>query len=398
MESSQHNEGANTPQISNTTSGHRPSSETKAADDRGKPGYCPADQLRPHLVRSQAEARLVVRSPENLRLHTVLRDLDMIDVVEELNDAARLRDQSAAEPILITTNGTILAGFGRWRLAVCERRHEIHCIEYQLSEDESLQFMLSHHQTRRGWNAFFRIRLALTLEPYFQQRALDNMRAGGKYKGLANLPAAQHLDVRQQIADLAAVGTRNVSNVKTILKTAHPQLITALLNGTLTINGAMQFCKFSKAQQLEHFIRHIEDREINKVIRRSITRSNATKISLDVSTVLDALQQQEARQSGSVVVQVGRFQHTVILIGQDLLTGPYFQKELDLHEIPQPESRGPLRRDVSYSLSYMSLPCGCFIALHSFCVPAGRRHRRAEWDSRSAYHRVRLYPVQLFTF
>jgi hypothetical protein len=47
-----------------------------------------------------------------------LRDLDVIDVVEEINDAARLKDQSAAEPVLITTNGTILAGFGRWRLAV----------------------------------------------------------------------------------------------------------------------------------------------------------------------------------------------------------------------------------------------------------------------------------------
>ena len=26
------------------------------------------------------------------------------------------------------------------------------------------------------------------------------MRAGGKYKGLANLPEAQHIDVRQEIA------------------------------------------------------------------------------------------------------------------------------------------------------------------------------------------------------
>ncbi|MGA2904334.1 MAG: hypothetical protein ABSD98_10915 [Candidatus Korobacteraceae bacterium] len=257
----------------------------------------------------------------------------MIDVVEELNEAARSKDQSAAEPILITTNGTILAGFGRWRLAVFERRHEIHCLEYQFSEDDSLQFMLRHHQTRRGWNAFFRIRLALTLEPYFQQRALENMRAGGKYKGLANLPEAQHLDVRQEIADLAAVGTRNVSNVKTILKNAHPRLITALLNGTLTINGAMQFCKLSKAQQLEYFIRHIEDRETIKVIRRYVTRSKKEKISPDIGAALDALQQQEARQPGSVVVQIGRFQHTVILIGQDLLSGPYFQKELDLHEI-----------------------------------------------------------------
>lgn len=287
------------------------------------------------MVISRLEGLPVVRSPKSLRLHRALAELEMIDVAEELNDAARLKDQPGAEPILITTNGTILAGFGRWRLALLKGRHEVHCIEYQLSEDDSLQFMLSHHQTRRGWNAFFRIRLALTLEPYFQQRALDNMRAGGKYKGLANLPEAQYMDVRRQIADAAGVGTRNVSNVKTILRNAHPRLIAALLNGTLSINGAMQFCNLPKAEQLEHFIRHSEDRETNKVIRRSITRPKKEKISTDIAAVLDALQQQEARQPGSVVVKVGRFQHTVILIGQDLLTGPYSQKELELREMPR---------------------------------------------------------------
>jgi hypothetical protein len=340
LESSPHHEATNTAEISNTTSRRQSTSGIEAADDGSDPEYGPADQFRPYLVRSQAEGRLVVRSPENLRLHVALRDLDLIYVVQELNDAARLNDPSTVEPIFITADGTILAGFSRWRLAVLEGWNELPCIEYQLSNDDSLQFMLSHHQTRRGWNAFVRVRLALTLEPYFQQKALENMRAGGKYKGLANLPEAQHLDVRQQIADLAVVGTRNVSNVKTILKTAHPQLITALLNGTLTINGAMQFCNLPKAEQLEHFIRHIEGCETNKVIRRSISQSKKEKISPDVGAVLDALQQQEARRPGSVVVKVGRFQQTVILIGQDLLTGPYFQKELDLHEISRSAQTG----------------------------------------------------------
>lgn len=91
-----------------------------------------------------------MRSPQDIRLHVALRNLDLIDVVTELNEAVRLKDQFPTEPILITTNCTILAGFGRWQLAVFERRHEIPCIEYQLGEDDSLQFMLSHHQTRRG--------------------------------------------------------------------------------------------------------------------------------------------------------------------------------------------------------------------------------------------------------
>jgi hypothetical protein len=326
----------------------QPQCTYKLSDDLDKLGVVRhVDELHPdpsyirrHITfnptaTSRLAARPVVHSPEQLRLHRALEEIRWTGVIDEFNDAARLTNPSVTEPILITTNGTILAGFGRWRLALFERRQEVHCIEYQLSEEESLQFILQHHKPRRGWNAFVRIRLALTLEPDLQQRALDNMRAGGRYKGWANLPEAQHIDVRQQIADAAGVGTRNVSNVKRILKNAHPRLIEALLNGTLSINAAMQFCNLPKAKQLENFIRHIEEHETKKVIRGSIIRSKKENLSPNVGEVLDALQQQEARQSGSVVVQVGRFQRTVILVGKDLLNGPYSQKELHLHEIPR---------------------------------------------------------------
>lgn len=260
---------------------------------------------------SRLEGRPVVRSPEHLRLHRALDELKWIDVIGELNEAARLTNPSVTEPILITTNGTILAGIGRWRSAVFDSRHEINCIEYPLSEDESLQFIIRHHQPQRGWNAFIRIRLALTLEPYFQQRALDNMRAGGKYKGSANLPEAQHIDVRQEIAHAAGAGARNVSNVRTILQTAHPRLIEALRDGRLTINRAIQWCRQSKAQQVEQFTRYSWERETGKVVHQSIGRLKEDKTSFDLVTVLDALQQQEARQPGSVVVRVGRLQRTI---------------------------------------------------------------------------------------
>ena len=44
--------------------------------------------------------------------------------------------------------------------------------------------------------------------------------------------------------------------------------------------------------------RHAEEREINKVIRRSIAQSNKEPASPDAAAVLDALQQQEAPQPG----------------------------------------------------------------------------------------------------
>jgi hypothetical protein len=280
-------------------------------------------------VMNRLEGHPVICSPEQLRLHRALEELGWTGEIDELNDAARLKEQYVPEPILIATNGTILAGIGVWRLAVFERRHEIYCIEYPFSEEEALKFIISHHQPQRGWNAFIRIRLALKLEPCLQQKALDNMRAGGKYKGSANLPEAQHIDVRQEIARVAGVGARSVSNVKTICEIAHPRLKEALRDGTLTINRAIQFCKLPRAEQLEQFIRYSEERATNKVIRRSIPQLKK-KASLDVVAVLDALQRQEARQPGSVAVRVGRHKRTVVLIGQDLLAGPHSQKELQL--------------------------------------------------------------------
>jgi hypothetical protein len=265
-----------------------------------------------------------------LHLHPALEKVGWVGLVDELNDAARSAIHPIHDPILIATDGTVLAGFGRWRLAVFEQVPEIYCIEHPLSADNSLAFMLTHHQTQRGWNAFVRIRLALTLKFSLQQAALNNMRFGGKYKGLANLPEAQHVDVRQQVADMAGVCPRNVANVETILEIAHSTLIEALGNGTLKINRAMQLCKLPRPEQLVEFIRYSEERATNRVIRRSIPQPQENEASPDVLAVLDALQCQEARQPGSVAVRVGRHKRTVVLIGQNYAARPHSQKELKL--------------------------------------------------------------------
>ena len=88
----------------------------------------------------------------------------------------------------------------------------------------------------------------------------------------------------------------------------------------LTIHGAMRLCKLSQAEQLKQFIRESEDREIDKIIRQSIAQPKKEQTIPDVSAVLEALKQQETRKPGSVVVRVGRHAHTVIVVGEELLT------------------------------------------------------------------------------
>jgi len=274
----------------------------------------PAGEIRPSVGRP------VMRRPDRLRLHPALQELGWTGSVRELNDAARVEEQAVCDPVLISQNGTLLAGFGRWRLALLQHKDEIACIEYPFDDDESLQFILAHHQPSRAWNAFVRVRVALTLVPHLQQRALENMRAGGKYKGSAKLPEAQAIDVRQQIAAIAGVGARNVSNVQFILARAHPRIKDAMRDSQLTINRAVRLCKLPFFKQFEEFIRCTEERERKKVIRRSITRAEQITTSLDVLIVLRHLQQRETQQPGSVSVQIGPCQATVVFKVRESIT------------------------------------------------------------------------------
>lgn len=290
--------------------------------------------VQPHLLNPNAIARPwgrpVTRLRGKLQLHRALQEIGWTGVIDEFNAVDRLKEHSVPDPILITRNGTILAGFGRWRLALFEGQNEIHCIEYPLSEDEALQFIISHHQAQRGWNAFVRIRLALKRERYFQQRALDNMHAGGKYKGSTNLSEADRIDVRQEIAKLAGTGTSNVSKVKAILRSAHPNIIAALQNGLLSIHRAWLWSKLLKLEQRLEFARHEEERTQRKILHEFLPKP--ANVSIDPAQVIDALQRLEARQPGSIDIHASRRRRrTVVILGQDSSRLPIDQKGLDWH-------------------------------------------------------------------
>jgi hypothetical protein len=260
-----------------------------------------------------------------------MKELGWTGVIDELNDAARLKYLSVPEPILITTNGTILAGFGSWRLALLEGRQEINCIEYPLGEDDhALQFTLSHHQTQRGWNDFVRICLALKLELSSRQRARDNMRAGGKYKGSTNLSEADRIDVRQRVAKRAGTGTGNVSKVEAILRSAHPNVIAALQNGLFSIHRAWLWTKLPKLEQRMEFAGYEQRRTQRKILHEFLTKPSS--VSLDPAQVIEALQRLEGRRPGSIDIRASRRRRrTVVILGQDFSRLPGAQKEIDWH-------------------------------------------------------------------
>ncbi len=275
----------------------------------------------------------VTRFPNQLRLHPAFEKLAGISTVGDLNYAGLIRNEplgNQATLLLISKQGIILEGVGRWRFALLEGISEIHCLEYQINEDEALSFIISHHRARRQWNRFVLICLALTLESALQERAMSNMQAGGRFKGSAKLPEAQHIDVREQIGKLAGVGAHYVSDVKAILRAAHSKLIEALSNGTLSIPRALRLIKFSKSEQLLRFAQEFEDRSLDKVIRKCVTTSSKTETRPDVLGLLEALLKLEMKRPGSVRLRRLRGAGAGCLVLQDLSNSEILQAELKL--------------------------------------------------------------------
>jgi hypothetical protein len=267
------------------------------------------------VANGRKEGRPVARFSEQLRPHRALDATGWTDI-HEINEAARRKFQLVAEPILITTQGIILSGINSWRLALSEGEKHIPCIEYDLDETECIEYILATHRTRSRWNSFVRIRLALTLEPCFQQRALDNMRAGGKCKGSTNLSKADRIEVRREIANAAGTGTGNVDKVKAILRSAHPNLIAALQNGSLRIHRAWKWCRLSKLQQKEEFAIYEEEQTHRKILREFGGQSQA---SFDQRQALEALQLFDTRHPGQIEVRRSVRKGTVVILGQDLV-------------------------------------------------------------------------------
>src|SRR5690242_6991543 len=203
----------------------RPSMKTPTASPVSPDRHVltPASELRPSVSALRNEALLsplisigrnglgghqAVRSPGALRLHPAFNELNLADWL--IHSESQGKPKDVHEPILISNQGILLVGFAEWHAAVCAGQGEIICIEFALSADEALQLILTLHRPRATWNDFTRTELALEQEAFFQSKALSNQIAGGKHKGLANLPKAQHIDVRKKIADLAGVSPRTV--------------------------------------------------------------------------------------------------------------------------------------------------------------------------------------------
>jgi hypothetical protein len=91
---------------------------------------------------------------------------------------------------MITRDRKIIDGYARSELARQLDKDTILCLEHDLSEAESLRWLIQTHLPCRGLNAYCRTLLALDLEQSLKDKARANQLAGGRNKGWSNLTEA----------------------------------------------------------------------------------------------------------------------------------------------------------------------------------------------------------------
>jgi hypothetical protein len=216
--------------------------------------------------------QLANRPLHELRPHPSYVQHQLSVSASQLSSLAGLGRLAFREPIVITRNGIVVHGYARWELARRQGRQTILCLEYDLTDEEALHWLIQSHRPLRGLNSYSRVLLALNLEPSLQERARANQQAGGQTKGSSNLTEAQRLDVRSEIAVIAGVSTGNVTKVKQLRETAHPRVDLAVRTGEISIHKGWQWSRLSPQQQSRQLAEYKSRKGTSQTSRRLIQR------------------------------------------------------------------------------------------------------------------------------
>jgi hypothetical protein len=215
----------------------------------------------PHTETGSAGIQnpFVICFVQELRPHPAYVRHKLSVQASQLAALTNLGDLAFQYPLIITRSRLIIDGYGRCELAKQKGRATLRCVEYDLTQEQALEWLLQTHRRVNGLNDFTRIELALDLEPYFQEKGQLNQQAGGRSKGLSKLTKAGRVDVRQKIGEIAGASPGNVRKTKNILANGCFSVVQAARVGEISINLADKWSRESRARQEEYLrLRRIE--------------------------------------------------------------------------------------------------------------------------------------------
>jgi hypothetical protein len=275
------------------------------------------------------------RLVDNLHPHPAYARHHLGVSASKLSALVQVGDLAFREPIVISRTGTIIDGHARWELARRQGRSTLPCIEYVLSEEEALQWLIQRHGRSDYLNAFCRILLALELEPWLTEQARSHRRVGGENKGSSKLTEADRLDVRSRIAGVAGASTGNVTKVKQLIAAADPEILQALRSGEIVIHRAWLWRALTLAEQRRALMSYRGEKGVGKTIRdllrKHVSKPPANPVAaVEMPSLVRRFSQLDARELSSFDVAVLKLPGKALFITEELLKSLPAQEKLAL--------------------------------------------------------------------
>lgn len=147
---------------------------------------------------------------------------------------------------LITWRGIIVDGHNRYE--ICQKYDipfQVTEIEFK-DEDEAKEWIMRNQLARRNLTDLMRIRIADRLRESITAKAKLNLKTstgGTSPRPLANLPKVEPVNTRQEIANLAGVGSRTVGMYQSVERKAPEPIKQAMQNEEISINKAYEYTR-----------------------------------------------------------------------------------------------------------------------------------------------------------
>src|SRR4051812_15478435 len=122
-------------------------------------------------VANNVRARLVTLPIDRLRPHPSYEKHRLAVSVSQLTSVSALGELAFQQPVIVSESGIVIEGYDRWELARRMGRENIACLEYDLSDQDALRWLIHLHCPSKGMNGFCRALLALDLEPSLQEQS-----------------------------------------------------------------------------------------------------------------------------------------------------------------------------------------------------------------------------------
>jgi hypothetical protein len=143
----------------------------------------------------------------------------------------------------ITTKGTLLNGFDLYEAAKRSGEQSILCLEYDLTDEQVLEWIVNTAGRQTYLNGFNRVCLAIDLvDAQLRPAAADNQRTRTAM-GWTKLSEAERIHRNDRIASITGAGLTNVKRTRAILRLDSNELSAAVRTGEVSINRAYCWSK-----------------------------------------------------------------------------------------------------------------------------------------------------------